>query len=81
MIGRRAAALLALAAFSGEFAMADGKEFSGQATLKIYSGRPDPSWPLGETQAAALLKLVDALPAQASAPPPPESWATAVFRR
>ncbi len=38
-------------------------------TLGIYSGRPDPEWPLTAEQAAALTALLDGLPPGVESPP------------
>jgi hypothetical protein len=38
-------------------------------SLGIYSGRPDPSWPLTESQSAHLDELLAALPSKSGSPP------------
>ena len=43
-----------------------------RATALVYSGRPDPGWPIDADRAAALVRLLEAAPAtEAAAPSPP----------
>ena len=39
------------------------------ATLGIYSGRPDPSWDLTDTQAVQVESAIEALPVKTGIPP------------
>lgn len=52
------------------------------AGVSIFSGRPDPTWPVSEEQASDLLRLFDASASYADAPPsaPPLGYRGAFLR-